>query len=159
MVGEWETSVPPFATCKRTGSLANMHMGSVASRSMGMLPAVPISASKFPPFTFRGLNQSSLEPSVAPFTSALQSLAAVNTASRCWCFKPRCGLFCLMLQMCRDSPVAAAKATASLKIVPLPLFWLPSISNNWTSPKQYVIEFGFEWRLQIINKRLKYFRI
>jgi hypothetical protein len=42
--------------------------------------------------------------------------------------------------------------------VPLPLFWLPSISNNWASPSEFV-EFGFKLRLQIINKRLKYFRI
>ena len=136
MVGELETSVPPFDTCRRTVPLANTQMGSAAIRSMGMLPAVPICASTFPPFTSRGLNQSSLEPRVAPFTSALQSLAAVNTASKCWGFKPRCGLFCRMLKMCSGSLVAAAKATARRRIVPLPLFWLPSISNNLVSPKR-----------------------
>ena len=135
-----------------------MHMGSAVIRSIGMLPAVPICASTFPPFTSRGLKQSSLEPSVAPFTSALQSFAAVKTASKCWGFKPRCGLFCLMLKMRSGSPVAAARAIDRRRIVPLPLFWLPSISNNWTSPKQYYF-IRVEWRLQIINKRLKYFRI
>ena len=136
-------SVPPFVTCKRTGFLANTHMGSAAIISMGMLPAVPILASTFPPLISWGLNQSSLEPKVAPFTSALQSLAAVNTASKCWGFKPCCGLFCRMLKMCRGSFVAADNATARRRIVPLPLFWLPSISNNLASPQ------ARHWRVRV----------
>ncbi len=63
-----------------------------------------------------------------------------------------------MLNMCSGSLVAAARATASRRIVPLPLFWLPSISNNLHLSSD-VVEFGFKLRLQIINKRLKYFRI
>ena len=137
MVGEWETSVPPFVTRKRTVFSANRHMGSTAVSSIGMLPAVPISASIFPPLTPRGLNQSSSEPRLAPFICALQRLAAVNTASKCWGFKPLCGRFCLMLKMCSDSLVATAKATDRRRIVPLPLFWLPSISNNLASPERH----------------------
>ena len=60
--------------------------------------------------------------------------------------------------MCSGSPVAAAKATAKRRIVPLPLFWLPSILNNELSPSN-IGEFGFKLRLQIINKRLTYFKI
>ena len=42
-----------------------------------------------------------------------------------------------MLTMCKGSLVAAARATARRRIVPLPLFWLPSISNNLSSPKRH----------------------
>ena len=105
-------------------------MGSVVIRSIGILPAVPIRASISPPVNSWGLNHSSLEPNVAPFTSALQSLAAVNTASKCWGFKPRCGLFCRILKMCKGLLIIADRDTARRRIVPLPLFLLPSISNN-----------------------------
>ena len=58
-------------------------MGRIVVRRSGMLPAVPISAAILPPLISPGLNQSSREPSLTPWTSALQSLAAVNTASKC----------------------------------------------------------------------------
>lgn len=90
-------SVPPFATCKRTGFLAKIQIGSTDISSMGMLPAVSISASMLPPEISLGVNQSSLEASAAPSTLALHSLAAVITDSRCWRFSPGCGLCCLML--------------------------------------------------------------
>lgn len=72
-------------------------MGRIVRISIGMLPAVPISAVNFPPLIVWGLNQISRDPSVAPCSSALHSFAAVRTASRCCGFSPRCGLFCLML--------------------------------------------------------------
>lgn len=136
-MGELETSVPPFVTFKLIVLLAKTHMGSVAIKIIGMLPAVPIFASKFPPTTSLGLNQSSLDPSIAPSTSALHILAATKTASKCWGFKPCCGLFCRILKMCKDLLMAADRATDRRKIVPLPLFLLPSISNNLASPKRY----------------------
>ncbi len=68
--------------------LAEAQIGRMVSSNMGMLPAVPISACISPPVTSPGLNQSSREPSVAPFISALQSLAAVSVASRCWGRRP-----------------------------------------------------------------------
>jgi hypothetical protein len=128
-------SVPPLATCKRTGFCANKHIGSVASSSIGMLPAVSINASMLPPLISWGVNQSSFEPRVAPCTLALQSLVAVSTASKCWCFKPGWGRFCLMLFMCSGCLVMAAKAMDRRSIVPLPLFWLPSISIMLFSSK------------------------
>ena len=97
MVGECVVSVPPFVMWSRMVFWADMQVGRIVRISMGMLPAVPISASYLPPLIVWGLNQISREPSVAPFSSALHSFAAVKTASRCWGFSPRCGLFCLML--------------------------------------------------------------
>ena len=121
-------SVPPLATCKRTGLSANRQTGKAASISMGMLPAVSISASILPPLICWGENQSSLEPKLSPCVFALLSFATARTASRCWCFKPGFGRFCLMLKMCRGSLLMAATATDSRSIVPLPLLRLPSIS-------------------------------
>ena len=48
-----------------------------------------------------------------------------------------------MLTMCNGSLVAAAKATARRRIVPLPLFWLPSISNKFASPQ------ARHWRVRV----------
>jgi len=59
-----------------------------------------------------------------------------------------------MLKMCSGCLVMAAKATESRRIVPLPLFLLPSISNKtrFTAPRQ--LEFYcVNLELQIINKR------
>ncbi len=36
--------------------------------------------------------------------------------------------------MCKGSPIVAARATERRRIVPLPLFWLPSTSSNKRSP-------------------------
>ena len=52
----------------------------------------------------------------------------------------------------------AAKATERRRIVPLPLFWLPSISNINSLSNGDEDEFWVKGKFQIINKRLKYFR-
>jgi len=83
-VGAFLTSVPPLVTWSLTACLAKAQRGRTVSRSIGMLPAVPISACISPPVISCGVSQSSREPSVAPFVWALQNLAAVLTASRCW---------------------------------------------------------------------------
>jgi len=59
---------------------AKRHIGRTVIISMGMLPAVPISASNFPPLTRLGVNHNSREFKTAPLTSASQSLAAVKNS-------------------------------------------------------------------------------
>ena len=104
-------------------------MGKTVNHSMAMLPAVTISMLISPPVMMSGLNHNSREPSWAPFVWALHSFAAVLTDCRCWGRSPGCFLLWRMFLMCKFCWMMADKAMDSRNIVPLPLFWLPSICS------------------------------
>jgi hypothetical protein len=71
MVGAWVVSVP-LGNVQMDRGLGEETDGQCRKKKHGMLPAVSMGASTFPPLIVRGINHSSLEPNVAPLTSALQ---------------------------------------------------------------------------------------